>query len=167
MRDTRFTRSPFELIAASGRRAAFGSLYRLCDHLAGRHPSDALGDLVGMSLEEAPYLVRGCDGAPLCAGTLTLYLAGRGGRLAAHAGERGTFRRGPWPGSGWKRSHRGAYYRRVRTRAALAYEAAVEPDLVELGWHRPARGRALPTYRDDVARHTERCWKRHRATQYK
>ena len=167
MRDTRFTRSPFQLTDRAGRRAAFGSLYRLCDHLAGRHPTVSLRELVGDSFETTPYIVRGSDGAPLCGATLGLYLAGRGGRLAAHAGERGVYRRGPWPGSGWKRSHRGAHYRRVQTRAALAYQAADEPDLADLGWHRPARGRALPTSRDDVGRSRERCWKRHRTTQYK
>ena len=92
MRDTRFTRSPFRLIDRTGHSAAFDSLYRLCDHLAGRHPADRLGTLVGRSLDEAPYIVRGRDEVALCGETLALYLAARGGRLAAHAAERGVFR---------------------------------------------------------------------------
>lgn len=78
-----------------------------------------------------------------------------------------TFRNGPVPRTG-KRTGASGWRRRIHTQAERRHhDAAMDDDgnpIAIRGSRSPAN---LPTFYDDIGRHREKCWKKHRPHQWK
>jgi hypothetical protein len=160
---TRFIRAPIRLVDRSGSEIRFGTLLGLCAYLQTHRPDLDIAD----SFDCGSTIVRDGSGRTIPPGLILYGQTARGTRAAARLGPAPGHRAGPWPGSGWTRRHRGATYRHVRTKACLTEAAAQAVDEWIDDQPQACRIRRIPTNRDDIARHRERCWKRQRATQYK